>query len=109
MSLETARFLGSPGRSLTPPPQIYLPARLGPGSRGVVPETVSGGLLGRPLEASTVSRWLEKLPRWCLDFFGSQLDTNLGSSCAPRGTARGPEMQYVLSFFDVFVYLLSST
>ena len=35
---------------------IVLPARLGPGSRGMVPETVSGWLLGRLLEAATMSR-----------------------------------------------------
>ena len=92
-----------------PPKKIWLPVRLGPGSRGLVPETVSGRLLGRPLEAATVSRWLEKLPRWFLEFFGSQLDPNLGSSWAPLGTPRSPKMQYVLRFFDVFAYSLLST
>ena len=87
-----------------PPPQIWAPARLGPGSPGVVPETASSWLLGRPLEATTVSRWLEKLPTCFLDFFGSQLDPSLGSFWAPLGTPRDPKMQYVLRFLNVFAY-----
>ena len=101
---RNASFLGSGGRSLTPQKKIYLPARLGPGSRGVVPETVSGRLLGRPLEAATVPRWLDKLPRWFLERFGSHCDPNLGSSWARLGTPRGPNMQYTSRFFDVFAY-----
>ena len=56
-----------------------------------------------------MSRWFEKLPRWFLEFFGSQLDPNLGSSWAPLGTPRGHKMQYVLRFFDVFAYSLLCT
>ena len=85
------------------------PARLGPKSRGVVPETASNWLPDRPLEATTMSVWLEMLPRWFLERFGSQRDPNLGSSWAPLGTAWGPKMQYLLRFFDVFTCSLSST
>ena len=83
---------------MTPPPSNLLVRPAGPreprrGSRdglGMAPRS--------PWEAATESRWLEKLARWFLEFFGSQLDPNLGSSWAPLGTPRGPKMQYVLRF-----------
>ena len=78
--------------------QISPPARPGPGSHGVVPETASGWVLGRPLEATTVSEWLEMFLRWFLERFGSQHAPDLGSSWAHLGTPQGPKMQYVLRF-----------
>ena len=110
MSLETGRFWRPVDVSGPPPtPQIYLPVRLGPGSRGVVPEPASNWLLDCPLETTTVSAWLEMLLRWFLERFGSQHDPKLGSSRTPLGTPWGPKMQYVLRFFDVFAHSLLST
>ena len=113
VSSETSFFHPSPVVAGPPPkknslarpaPQICSPARLGPGSRGVVPRRASSGLLDRPLVATTVSRWLEMLPRWFLDRFGTPLDSNLGSSWASLGSPWGPKMQYIFVFFDVFAH-----
>ena len=82
---------------LAPPLKKYLPARLGPGSRDVAPQMASSCLLDRSLEATTISRWLDMLPRWCWELFTGRLDRNLISSWAPLGMLWGPTMQYKLT------------
>ena len=105
ISLENGRFLGSSCHVPTLPKKNNLPARLGPGSRGAVPDLASNWLLDRPLEAIMVRRWPEKLPISFLELFVSQLELILGISWEPLGSKNAIRINVV----DVFVNSLLPT